>query len=112
MVKLGTTSQKNIDFSWDRLTTNEETGGTSILSYNVQWDGGTSGYQFYNRVGYSATFDGDTYSISANVEVGKSYQVKIAAKNYWGWGAFSDVLTIKASSFPEKVQTPTTVLNT
>ena len=75
LIKLTSTSQKNIDFEWDRLTTLEETGGTNILSYNVQWDKGNDGYQFTNRVGYSAIYDENTYSISANIEVGKSYQV-------------------------------------
>lgn len=103
MIKLSTTSQKNIDFQWDRLTTLEETGGTEILSYNVQWDAGSEGYTFLNRVGYSAIFDENTYSISANIEVGREYQVRIAAKNYWGWGEFSEILTIKAASFPEQV---------
>ena len=111
MVKLGTTSQQNIDFSWDRLTTLEETGGTAILSYNVQWDVGTGGYQFLNLVGYSATYDENSYSISAHIEVGKSYKVRVAAKNYWGWGVLSEVLTITAASFPEQVEMPTTAID-
>lgn len=48
------------------------------------------------------------YSISARIQVGKSYQVRIAAKNYWGWGKFSEVLTITAASFPEQVAQPST----
>ena len=101
LVKLLTTNQRNIDFQWDRLTTSVETGGTSILSYNVQWDLGTNGYTYVSRVGYSAIYDENSYSISAGIEVGKFYQVRVAAKNYWGWGPFSEVLTIKAASFPE-----------
>ena len=46
LVKLSTTSQANLDFKWDRLETLEETGGTEILSYNVQWDVGTKGFLF------------------------------------------------------------------
>jgi len=46
LVKLSTTSQANLDFKWDRLVTLEETGGTEILSYNVQWDVGTKGFLF------------------------------------------------------------------
>ena len=48
------------------------------------------------------------YSISARIQVGKSYQVRVAAKNYWGWGNFSEVLSITAASFPERVAQPTT----
>ena len=32
----------------------------------------------------------------------------MAAKNYWGWGAFSEALAISATSFPEQVTTPAT----
>lgn len=81
------------------------------MSYNVQWDAGTDGYQFLNLVGYSALYDETTYSISAHIQVGKSYQVRVAAKNYWGWGSFSEVLTIIAASFPEKVAAPTTSID-
>ena len=59
-------------------------------------------------MGYSAIFDESTYSISANIEVGKTYQVRVAAKNYWGWGEFSSILSITAASFPEQVEMATT----
>ena len=74
----------------------------------MQWDAGLDGSEFFNRVGYSAIYADNSYSISAGIEVGKSYQVRIFAKNYWGWGEFSDTLTIVASSFPEQVAIPTT----
>ena len=61
-----------------------------------------------NRVGYSAIYEDTDYSISAGIEVGKSYQVRVAAKNYWGWGEFSEVLTITATSYPEQPEAPTT----
>jgi hypothetical protein len=32
----------------------------------------------------------------------------VRARNYWGWGEYSDVLEIKASTVPEKVDTVTT----
>ena len=108
LVKISTTSQANIDFMWDPLETLEETGGTDILSYNVQWDSGTDGYQFLHLVGYAAIFMETEYSISSHIEVGKSYQVRIAAKNYWGWGSYSEILTITAASFPEQVSQPST----
>jgi len=80
-----------------------ETGGTQILSYNVQWDLGSDGAHFSTLVGYSTTYSFNTYSTSANLQAGKTYQIKVRAKNYWDWGPFSEVLTIKASDVPEKM---------
>jgi hypothetical protein len=37
--------------------------------------------------------------------------VRVRAKNYWGWGEWSDVLLIKASSVPEQVSTATTAID-
>ena len=37
--------------------------------------------------------------------------MRVRARNYWGWGEFSDILTIKASSFPEQVSQPSTAID-
>ena len=111
LVKLPTTTQSNIDFQWDELVTLEETGGTEILSYHVEWDRGSAGLYFLNLAGYVAIYDDTSYSITAHVTTGVSYQVRVRAKNYWGWGEYSDIFTIKASSVPERVDTVTTAID-
>ena len=101
VAKLATTTQSNIDFQWDELVSLTDTGGSPILSYHVEWDRGSAGLYFLNLAGYVAVYDATSYSITAHVTTGVSYQVRVRAKNYWGWGEYSDVLTIRASSVPE-----------
>jgi len=40
-----------------------------------------------------------------------SYRFKVRAKNYWGWGPVSTILTIKAATFPNKPNAPTTFID-
>jgi hypothetical protein len=42
---------------------------------------------------------------------GHSYQVRVRAKNAIGWGPLSDVLTIKAATWPENASTMSTVID-
>ena len=98
-----TTSESRIDFKWDPLVTHTETGGTPILSYNVQWDRGFSGIIFFDLAGYSSDFMLTTYSATAKITKGRVYYVRVRAKNYWGWGPFSTVMQIKASTAPDKM---------
>jgi hypothetical protein len=42
LTRLATTNEARLDFQWTALSTNEEIGGSPILSYNVQWDKGVS----------------------------------------------------------------------
>jgi hypothetical protein len=37
--------------------------------------------------------------------------LKVRAKNYWGWGEFSDVLLIKTATWPENMQALTTSID-
>ncbi len=37
------TNENQIGFNWTELTSSSETGGSEIISYNVQWDQGTNG---------------------------------------------------------------------
>lgn len=83
-----------------------DTGGTEIISYNVQWDAGTD--TFTSLAGFSSNFIDDVYFATASVEPGQTYRIKIRARNYWGWGDFSETITMKASTMPGQVQTPVT----
>jgi hypothetical protein len=39
------------------------------------------------------------------------YQIRIRAKNDWGYGPFSTITSVKASSVPNKVAMPTTSID-
>lgn len=88
-------------FSWAELTTEEETGGTEIISYNVQWDSGSNGQQWSNLVGVTSNFIGYDYKATTEVQAGVTYQLRVRARNFWGWSEFSDLLSIKASTVPD-----------
>ncbi len=88
-----------------------ETGGTSIISYNVQWDSGSSGSFWSNLAGFSSNYLAQTYTATSAIIAGTSYQIRIRAKNYWGYGPFSSVITIKASAAPNQVSVPMTSID-
>jgi len=45
------------------------------------------------------------FIVSSNVYAGDFYQMRVRAKNVWGWGQFSTILTIKAATRPAKMAT-------
>lgn len=77
----------------------------------MQWDTGTDGRFWSNLAGYSSNFNAATYTATASIVAGETYLIKVRARNYWGWGDFSDIITIKASTFPDKVEPPTTTID-
>jgi hypothetical protein len=102
------TSEERLVFAWTEMNVKEVTGGTQIISYNVQWDGGSSGAVWTHLAGFTSNFIGGQYQASAAVQAGVTYQIRVRAKNYWGWGEFSETLEMKASSMPGKVSMPRT----
>jgi hypothetical protein len=67
----------------------------------LQWDSGSSGASFTDLVGYPTNSLLLTYLVSSGVSAGTSYQFKVRAKNLYGWGPYSSIATIKASSVPD-----------
>jgi hypothetical protein len=105
------TSEQQLNFAWQNLQTVEETGGVEILSYNLQWDKGTHGTSWFDIVGAQSNYIDFDYTVTSEVLAGKVYQVKVRARNFWGWSAFSPALSIKASTWPEQVKEPSTKLD-
>lgn len=80
-------------------------GSSTVLSYNLQWDQGTQGTQWANLTGHTIDSILFKYQITSNVYAGDFYQIRVRAKNVWGWGQFSPILTIKAATRPAKMAT-------
>jgi Fibronectin type III domain len=80
-------------------------GYSPVTSYNVQWDQGTQGTQWANLTGYNIDSIVFNYKVSSGIYAGDFYQIRVRAKNRWGWGPFSPVLTIKAATMPAKMAT-------
>lgn len=76
-----------------------------VTSYNLWWDEGSNGEFWYSLIGLDDPVLTQTmFTVTNNVLEGQYYQFKIRAKNVWGWGPFSPIVTIRASTFPDQVK--------
>jgi hypothetical protein len=78
-----------------------ENGYSTILSYNLVWDAGSNGQHWTNLIGYETDTLVKRYQVATGLEPGNWYQLKVKAKNAFGWSDYSDVLEIKAATWPE-----------
>jgi hypothetical protein len=79
------------------MTTELETGGTYfITSYHLQMS--VAGV-WSDVVGGSSAFTSTSYTVTGLVE-GNNYGFRVRASNSFGWGSFSDVVTISADDVP------------
>lgn len=62
-------------------------------------------------MGFVSNYIDYDYKITTDVVAGMTYFVRVRARNFWGWSEYSDLLEIKASTWPSKVNTPLTVLD-
>ena len=49
-----------------------------------------------------------TYTVSSSIQVGYVYKFRYRAKNIFGWGSYSDTLSLYAASVPNTISTVTT----
>jgi hypothetical protein len=98
-------SSSNIRVTYSPLTTTVETGGSVILSYNLQVDDGAG--NFTDVFGLQK----DTLALSATVKAKKgiTYAFRYRAKNTYGWGDFSPLTFILAADKPSQPAKPTFV---
>jgi hypothetical protein len=79
-----------------------ETGDSQILSYHGMWKESTSAVWLDMNL-ESTQFTGDkTLSVYDNLQEGLTYNFKIRASNVYGFGPFSSITSILASSWPAK----------
>ena len=102
------TNQQQIHLDWEELISHEATGGSAITSYNVQWDAGQYGLIWENLVGYEADMTDTEYLVTNQILQSYTYSFQIRAQNKWGWGDWSSVTQVVASTWPEIVDQPTT----
>ena len=93
-------SYERIQVNWVALETDAETGGSPILSYQLDWDNGLDQNVWADLVGYSSTFTGTTYTVES-VAPGVSYTFRVRAQNTHGWSDWSEpYTTILSASAP------------
>jgi len=103
------TTESQVELVWEALVTAAETGGSPILSYNAQWDQGNAG-PFENLVGYLSDFAATGFTVTSGISPGAEYRFRVRAKNMWGWGEYSSVLTAAPSAAPEQMGPVVTAL--
>ena len=90
------------------LTTVEETGGSPIVSYGLEWDGGQEGSNtFETLVGDEINNIQLTY-VKTDLTSGVVYNFRYRAKNIYGWSPYSNVLSQVAARVPDEPLAPVT----
>lgn len=88
-----------------------DNGYSEIESYNLQWDRGTNGVTWYNLIGYDSDTLVSTFQTVNTLTPGNVYKFKVRAKNFFGWSEFSNVVDIKAATWPEVAEAVTTQID-
>ncbi len=93
------------------ILTSTATGGSTILSVQLQWDAGSSGASWTTLIGFSPYSTTQTLSITgAQIIAGRTYKFKYRAFNIHGWGSYSDPVDILAASSPSQMNAVITSL--
>ena len=111
--RVDTSTSSRIDLTWDALIA-PSNGGTTITSYFLEWDAGTTGQTWSEVVGYSPASTATTYSVTGGANgltVGHLYGFRVSAQNIFGWGTTSDVAYIKAAQKPSPIASVATSIH-
>jgi titin len=96
------TSATQIEIAWTALTSTDDIGGTPITSYQLDWDQNTT--TWVALVGEpSSPYTYLSYTYSAGVVAGLTYNFRVRAHNALGEGPTSSLLTVIPSSPPAKM---------
>jgi hypothetical protein len=94
------TTETQLDVNWEFLTTYEQTGGTDIISYELDMDDGLGG-SFVEVIGYTTPFALNSFLITFDIVSGRNYALKYRAQNVHGWSPdFSPITYILAATVP------------
>lgn len=100
-------TESSIVVEWTAPSTQAETGGSSITGYEIVWDAG-DGSADTTLAGLVSSYTSTSYTQGSGLTEGDDYLFKVRAKNIYGWGPYSAVATIAASSVPDAMATVTT----
>lgn len=87
-VFLGTNNNETqLDLKWTALS-GTETGNSAILAYELYWDSNTGNANILLRQGLV------TNHLLSGLQAGKDYIFKVRSSNVYGYGDFSDPVTL------------------
>ena len=104
-----TTNSTQIDVLWSALTTADDTGDTSILSYNLQRETSVNVYE--SEIGENEDYTSTSYVVTTNIVQGTTYNFKVRARNIEGWGDLSSAAPILAAQEPPQMGSVTTAIS-
>ena len=77
------------------MTTGSTTGNSEVLSYNLWWDDGSG------TVNIDLIDELITSYIVEGLSGGEEYKFQVRARNIYGYGPLSDVLTVITKDIPD-----------
>jgi len=103
----------SISLDWPGFVTGSVgTGGSPIISYNLQWREAAGPDVWVDVQGqdgaHSTALAG---SVSTSVTGGEAYLFRLAAANIHGWSGYSSELSVVASGVPDEPDPPSTTLD-
>jgi hypothetical protein len=97
--------ESSIVIEWDSLT-GDETGDEEITQYQVYWDAGQLGINWFliaqETLGEGVEVFSYSHTITSGISVGTSYQFKYRAFNKYGYSPFSAISTIVTANRPDR----------
>jgi hypothetical protein len=90
-----------------------QSGGSQILSYQIDYDHNTQESEWRELKGFSSN-DHSLETIKDGLTISLEYRVRYRAKNIFGWSEYSDVTSIYTIMVPDVASTPveTTLIGT
>lgn len=99
------TSRERIRVTW-AASEGGDTGGSEILSYQLQMDDGDGGDFQELTGGEGVQYLKLSYTVSAGVAEGVTFRFRFRARNAVGWSDYSPITYIEAASTPGRPTAP------
>jgi hypothetical protein len=101
-------TESQIVAEWTAPSTDAETGGSAITGYEIIWDVGDGLSPDTSLAGLMSSYTATTYTQASGLTAGNDYIFQVRAKNIYGWGDYSNEITMTAASVPDAMSTVTT----
>ena len=98
------TNQTQITVTMPTVTGTND-GGSTILSYSLEWDGGYNNGTFTSLIGYTINQLSTTYVATGLIE-GFTYRFRHRVLNVFGWSGYSSVVSGIAAVVPQQPIAP------
>jgi hypothetical protein len=106
-------SDSQIIVNWETLTASAQTGGSTVLSYSLEWAAGTDPTTWSELTGHTVRTLATSFTVTSGLTGGAAYLFRLRAENIYGWGPYSTQTTVYAAGLPSQpAQAVTTIVGT